>query len=102
MALSQVLQILLEYLSRQDWKQAFEAVIPARKFVEKKRKRGKAGEAGGDDAAAGAEESAYDEDVGGGELDTCDVSEEATGLVGHSQAQEGKAGDEEEGALNEA
>jgi hypothetical protein len=33
----------VEYNVRQDWKAAFEAVIPPRKFVEKKRKRPKGG-----------------------------------------------------------
>jgi tRNA (guanine9-N1)-methyltransferase len=37
----QVFAILVEYIDRQDWKAAFEAVIPPRKFVvDKKRKRG--------------------------------------------------------------
>jgi hypothetical protein len=52
----------VEFNIRQDWKQAFEAVIPPRKFVEKKRKRHKVAV---DQAAAGGaemEEEAEGED----------------------------------------
>lgn len=37
----QVFAILVEFNIRKDWKEAFESVIPPRKFIEKKRKRGK-------------------------------------------------------------
>lgn len=39
LTVNQVFQILTEYIDKQDWKEAFETVIPSRKFVEKKRRR---------------------------------------------------------------
>lgn len=62
--------ILVEYVSRQSWADAFEAVIPQRKYHDGKRKRGKGKE--GAAATGGSEvgsesESEMEEDEDGDE-----------------------------------
>jgi hypothetical protein len=70
----EVFSILTEYIARRDWREAFETVIPSRKFKDEGRKRGKGkktGEAGGAEgegvqAGEGGEEGKGEHDVGGG------------------------------------
>ena len=43
----------MEYINRQDWRSAFEAVIPPRKFLPGKRKKGKIAAGRSTDTAEG-------------------------------------------------
>jgi hypothetical protein len=62
-----VFQILVEYINRQSWSEAFEAVIPLRKFKPGKKKR--KAEALGDGDGHDDEESGESAEEEGGEQD---------------------------------
>lgn len=74
LTVNQVFQILTEYIDKQDWKEAFETVIPSRKFVEKKRRR-----RGGDkkDAEGGENASAKGDQSDGEGEETTEAEAEA-------------------------
>lgn len=75
LTVNQVFQILTEYIDKRDWKEAFETVIPMRKFSEKGRRKKKkdamANEGKGAEGAEEAEES--------GDEDGADQAEESEG-----------------------
>ena len=72
LTVNQVLEILVEYLARNDWREAFHAVIPLRKYAPGKKQRNQkadgtesvdAEEDGGEDDGDEAEADDVDQDL---------------------------------------
>jgi hypothetical protein len=98
-----VFQILVEYINRQSWSEAFEAVIPLRKFKpgKKKRKAEALGDGHDDEESGGsAEEEGGEEDQEQEqEHDALRAEDEIPGVLAEMPTGQVQTGQQQEGGV---